>query len=77
MDLNNYGPGRPPSEEVKAILQRMVETIKEEPGIPSARLATLVGLSSLQCAMLARRLKKRGLINIGKRDSMLVYTAVN
>jgi hypothetical protein len=74
MDLNHYGPGRPPSPETMALLNKMVSGIREEPGIKSAKLARRVGIPSLQCAIYAKRLAKRGFIVIGRQNRALTYT---
>jgi hypothetical protein len=59
-----------------ATLNSMVDLIKTNPGIQSARLAKLVGLPSLQCAIFAKRLEKKGVIKIEKVDRTLTYTAI-
>jgi predicted transcriptional regulator len=56
------------------VMEDMLGHIRQEPGIPSAKLARKIGLSSLQCATLARRLAKRGFITVGKENRSLVYT---
>lgn len=74
MDLNSYAPGRPPFPQTMETLEEMVKQIREEPGIPSAKLAKKVGLTSLQCSTFAKRLAKQGFIEIQKKDRALVYT---
>jgi hypothetical protein len=74
IDLESYGPGRPPLPETRKRLEKMVAEIQREPGIKSAKLARKIGVTSLECATLARRLKKRGIIEIGKADRSLIYT---
>lgn len=74
MDLQNYGPGRPQTDQTLKTLAEMVRIITAEPGIQSARLAKQVGLPSLQCAIFAKRLEKKGVIKIQKVDRALTYT---
>ena len=62
LDLNNYGPGRPPLPETMKRMQKMVEEIETSPGIHSAKLAKIIGVTSLECATLADRLIARGFI---------------
>lgn len=73
MDLNYYGPGRPPLPETMETMTQMVEAIRVEPGIRSAKLAKQVGLTSLQCSTLAKRLEKRGFITITRDNRTLTY----
>jgi hypothetical protein len=74
MDLNTYAPGRPPKPETMTEMQKMVKVIKAEPGIRSAKLAQKLGMTSLRCAMLGRRLAKQGKIVIERQpDRALAY----
>jgi Mn-dependent DtxR family transcriptional regulator len=76
IDLNSYGPGRPLLPATKKTMEEMIRLIGEDPGIRSAKLAKQVGLSSLQCAIFAKRLEKKGLITIGRSERALTYTLV-
>lgn len=73
LDLNNYGPGRPPLPATMARMQKMMEEIEKSPGIHSARLAKLIGVSSLECATLADRLIRRGFITKSNDDRARIY----
>lgn len=73
MDLENYGPGRPPHDETLALMKKMIKVIEKEPGIPSAKLARKVGTNSLRCAVLGRRLARRGHIRIEHHNRALTY----
>jgi Mn-dependent DtxR family transcriptional regulator len=55
-------------------MKRMVREIEKQPGIQSAKLARKLGISSLECAALARRLSRRGFVTIGHQNRMLTYT---
>ena len=77
MDLQNYGPGRPTSPDMVQVMHKMIKLIGKEPGIPSARLAKILGLSSIRCSTLARRLQKKDLIKIDKQDRMLTYSLIS
>ena len=74
MDLTHYGPGRPPSLGTMATLGKMMVVIEHEPGIKSAKLARQIGIPSLQCAIYAKRLAKRGFITLGRDNRALTYT---
>lgn len=67
----NYGPGRPPFPETRIAMQRMLERIQAEPGIPSAKLARELGLGSAQCSTFARRMEEWGLLRIENRNQTL------
>lgn len=67
----NYGPGRPPLPETRLAMQRMLEGIQAEPGIPSAKLARKLGLGSAQCSTLARRMEEWGLLEVENRGQTL------
>lgn len=73
-DIHYYGPGRPPLPETVKRMERMVKEIQKEPGIKSAKLARMLGITSLECSTLARRLAKRDVLVIGKADRSLTYT---
>lgn len=64
IDFDIYGPGRPLLPETVAKLEAMLEAIKKEPGIQSAKLARRLKIPSLECANLSRKLEKRGLIEV-------------
>jgi len=74
MELQNYGPGRPSKKETIATLNKMLAAIEKEPGIPSAKLARSLKLDSLRCAVLARRLRDKDLIEIDRIGTTLIYT---
>ncbi|HVJ70560.1 MAG TPA: winged helix-turn-helix transcriptional regulator [Sphingomicrobium sp.] len=73
IDLEHYGPGRPPLPETMDRMKRMVREIQKEPGIMSAKLARKLGISSLECAALARRLERRKILKIERADRALTY----
>jgi hypothetical protein len=56
-------------------MQKMVKVIKAEPGIRSAKLAQKLGMTSLRCAMLGRRLAKQGKIVIERQPTAPLPTA--
>lgn len=64
IDFDIYGPGRPLLPETVAKLKAMLEAIRKEPGIQSAKLAKRLRISSLECANLSRKLEKRELISV-------------
>lgn len=64
IDFDIYGPGRPLLPETIAKLKAMLEAIRKEPGIQSAKLAKQLKVPSLECANLSRKLEKRGLITV-------------
>ena len=76
MDLNNYGPGRPPSPLTMKTLEALVEAIRENPGMPSGRIAKTLGITSFQCSQLARRLEKRGFVRVKMVNRFLTYELV-
>ena len=76
MDLLHYGPGRPPHKTTLKHMGKMLEAIHQEPGIPSAKLARMLGISSFRCAVLGKRLAARGLIQITSQDRSLRYSPV-
>jgi len=77
IDLTQYGPGRPMSNETMKLLKKMVSRIGQEPGIPSGKLARELGIKTVLCSKLARRLEKRGFVSIDKTPSnSLTYTLV-
>ncbi len=73
LDLEHYGPGRPPLPETLARLNKMIKEIGKEPNIPSAKLAKLLGINSQECAALARRLEKRGFLVVDHQKRALTY----
>lgn len=73
-DLEHYGPGRPPLPETRDRMKQMLKAIQKEPGIQSAKLARQLGISSLECSTLAKRLAKRGFITIGHHNRSLTYS---
>jgi Mn-dependent DtxR family transcriptional regulator len=73
IDLEHYGPGRPPLPETRARMEKMIREIEKDPGIRSVKLAKLLGVTSLECATLAKRLRRRGFITVGHKDRALVY----
>lgn len=73
MDLQTFGPGRPPLKKTLAQMRKMLTQIEKNPHIQSARLAKLVGIDSLRCSVLARRLEARGLIVVAKDGRTLSY----
>ena len=76
MDLNNYGPGRPPTPETMETLQSLVDVIRKNPGMPSGRIAKMIGISSFRCSQLARRLEKRGMVRVQLVNRALTYELV-
>lgn len=74
LDLENYGPGRPPLPETMDRMKRMVREIGKQPGIHSAKLARILGIGSLECATLADRLINRGYIALGHDGRARTYT---
>lgn len=76
MDLNNYGPGRPPTPETMKTLEALVEVIRQNPGTPSGRIAKMLGISSFRCSQLARRLEKRGMVRVQLVNKSLIYELV-
>lgn len=73
IDVNTYGPGRPSLPQTIKTMEKMVELVQAEPGIPSAKLARKLGLDSLQCSTLAKRLAKQGILVIEKPNRALTY----
>ena len=70
-EKTNYGPGRPPFPETQEAMQRMLERIQTEPGIPSAKLARELDIGSAQCSTFARRMEEWGLLVIENRGRTL------
>lgn len=76
MFLENYGPGRPPNPLTMKTLEALVEAIKKNPGMPSGRIAKMLGISSFRCSQLARRLEKRGMVQVQLVNRSLTYTLI-
>jgi ribosomal protein S25 len=69
-----YGPGRPVKTETLDLMEKIRVEIAKAKQIPNSLLADNLGIKTLKCSVLAKRLESEGLISIDKSLGYLNYT---
>lgn len=78
--MQKYKPsvlGRPLSPEVLAIFTNMLKTVKKNPGISNVELSGKLGIRSLQCSTLGKRLEAQKELKIVREGRAIFYHPVD